>query len=79
MLNEHEAREAAAMGWQLCEVWDERKKVLLLAILPTSFEKLSTSDAIRLVTTMAKQHNPLAIKALTLVAQSLIPKKARKK
>lgn len=80
MFNELETQQAAAMGWQLCRVYDPHKRVLILAVLPLSFDKCSAPAAYAAVVEMAKSRNPLAIRALTLIAQfnAPRPKKGKK-
>lgn len=78
MLTAPEAQEAALMGWQLCEIYDDRQETVLLAILPTSFVAGSAVQAANTVVALAKANNRLAIKALTLIAQHNISKKAKK-
>ena len=78
MLNEHEAREAASAGWQLCRVYDDRRGRVALAILPMSFERLSAPDAVRIVVELARRHDRLALKALAMVSQSNMPQKPTK-
>ena len=75
MLTKTESEQARAQGWQLCEVYDAQQSRLQLAILPADFGRLNSEQAFQAVTALAKQQNPLAIKALTLIAQFNLKRK----
>jgi hypothetical protein len=75
MLNQSETEQARSMGWQLCEVYDTQQGRLTLTVLPTDFKRASSEQALQHVTAMAKQRHPLAIKALTLIAQFNLKRK----
>ena len=80
MLKEHEVLEAAAMNWQLCEVYDLDKNRCVLTILPVKFDSACAEDAMKFVVQHAKNRHPLALRALTLIAQyNAAPKKRKKK
>jgi len=63
------------MGWDLCEVYDTQQSRLMLAILPVDFKQATLEQAYQHVTTLAKQGNPLALKALTSIAQFNLKRK----
>ena len=67
-----EAEQAKQAGWLLCEVYDLGQKKVFLDILPAEFGKSSAAQAQQRVVESAKRGDPLAVKALTLVAQSKI-------
>jgi hypothetical protein len=69
MLTENESMNAHSQGWQLCEVYDEQQRRLNLTILPVHFGQHTAEQTLQFVTAQAKARNPLAIKALTLIAQ----------
>lgn len=74
MLDAVEREQAAAMGWELREVFDLKTGRMELAVLPLDFERADASAAYRYVVTLAKGRHVLAIKALTLMAQYNLPK-----
>ncbi len=78
-LTPQESAEAAALGWQLCEVYDLENSKFRLMALPLNFTRRGThSQSIKAVIVhLAKQGHPLAIKTLTLIAQYNF-KKAKK-
>lgn len=71
MLTPLEAREAAALGWQLCEVYDLEIARPRLMVLPLDFVRpgVNSQTAQDAVIRMAKSGNQLAIRTLTLIAQ----------
>ncbi len=75
MLSQIESQQAALMGWQLCEVYDLKKKKLTLQVLPTDFKRFSSVTAMRLVTALAKRRDPVCVKALTLIAKHNIKRR----
>ena len=79
MLDAAEATIAANRGWRLCEVYDLGTNALRLQLLPMDFSRMSSHQALTVVMQQAKMHDPLSIKALTLVARSNVYKRKGKK
>lgn len=70
MLTPLEAQQAAAMGWQLCEVFDLSLNRLRLMALPADFSRPASSERVQAhVMKLAKNNDPVAIKTLTAIAQ----------
>lgn len=69
MLDAVETQQAAAMGWELREVYDLKTKRMELAVMPLSLENNSAPATFNFVVDLAKRRNAIAIKALSLIAQ----------
>lgn len=74
MLDAVETQQAAAMGWELREVYDLKTNRMELAVLPLSLENNSAPATYRYVVEMAKRRNAVALRALNLIAQYNLPK-----
>lgn len=72
MLTPDETRQAAELGWELCDVYDLAKKRWLLTVMPVDFPARPARAAQLDVITQAKQRVKVAVKALKLISSSKV-------
>lgn len=78
-LTAEELRHAEAHGWTLAEVYDPEHHRVTLSVLPVVFAGTNAADMLRHVIGLAKKGDPVALKALTLVAKSNVYRRSKKK
>lgn len=77
-LNEAEIEKAKTEGWQLCDVFDLATKAWRVEVLPTPNNELKSAFfAQQSLIERARCRDVLATKALTVVMQSLQPRKKK--
>lgn len=67
MLTPDEVREAAALGWEMRDVYDLRKKKLILTVMPIDFPARPARAAQIDLVQQARQRVKVAVKALKLI------------
>lgn len=72
MLTPDETRQAAELGWCMCDVYDLAKKRWLLTVMPVDFPTRPARAAQIDVITQAKQRVKVAVKALKLISSSKV-------
>jgi hypothetical protein len=72
MLTPDEARQAAELGWRLCDVYDLNKRRWLLTVMPVDFPARPARAAQLDVIVQAKQRVKVAVKALKLISSSKV-------
>lgn len=74
-LNPNEVSLAAAQGWKLCDVYDLDKQKWVVEVASIDIAAVSSFDLLQIITQRARTGDSLAIKALTVIAQSNLFKK----
>lgn len=77
MLTAEEAATAKTLGWQLEEVYDLDKKRLMLTVMPVDFPMISAAQMQGVVIGQARARNPVALKALKLIAASNVSRRSK--
>jgi|JI9StandDraft_2_1071091.scaffolds.fasta_scaffold444540_2 hypothetical protein len=72
MLTPNETRQAAELGWKLCDVYDLAKRRWLLTVMPVDFPARPARAAQLDVIMQAKQRVKVAVKALKLISSSKV-------
>ena len=72
MLTPDETRQAAELGWHMCDVYDLAKKRWLLTVMPVDFPARPARAAQLDVIVQAKQRVKVAVKALKLISSSKV-------
>ncbi len=72
MLTPDETRQAAELGWMLCDVYDLAKRRWLLTVMPVDFPARPARAAQLDVIVQAKQRVKVAVKALKLISSSKV-------
>ena len=74
-LSPNEVSLAAAQGWKLCDVYDLDKQKWVVEAASIDTAAVSSFDLLQIITQRARTGDSLAIKALTVIAQSNLFKK----
>lgn len=72
MLTPDEKRQAAELGWELCDVFDLAKKRWVLAVMPVDFPARPVREAQLAVIDQARQRVKVAVKALKIISSSKV-------
>lgn len=75
MLTADEQKEAARLGWVLCDVYDLAKKRCVLTVMPVDFPQRSVRDVQLAFIEQARNRIAVASKALKLIVSSNVSRR----
>lgn len=77
MLTAEERRQAADLGWVLCDVYDLGKQRWVLTVMPTDFPARAAREAQLDLIDQAKKRVAVATKVLKLIVSSNVSRRSK--